>query len=156
MLCRGKFLENDFRHEKDTVDHIIDNVYLGSCKSALEVVEGRPDIKYILNLSQYTLQAPEKIILKLKIDDHPKFQIEQFFDVAHRFIDEAKQNNSGVLIHCFAGFSRSPTIVISYLMKYHNMSFEDAYTYVSNKRVVCPNPGFIEKLKELSSKLICK
>jgi protein-tyrosine phosphatase len=31
------------------------------------------------------------------------------------------------LVHCFAGVSRSASIVIAYLMQEHNMSLKDAY-----------------------------
>jgi protein tyrosine phosphatase len=143
-------MEYDFSCEIDTIDHIIDHLYLGSCKSALDVVKNREDIGYILNLSQYTLFAPGKNVMSLNIDDCPDFPIELSFDKAHKFINEAKHNNSGILVHCRAGVSRSPTIVISYLMKYHNMSFENAYKHVLTKRKIAPNHGFVEKLKRFN------
>jgi hypothetical protein len=57
---KGYFTEYDFSTETDTVDHIIGHIYLDSCESCLNIVNNRPDIKYILNLSQYKLYAPEK------------------------------------------------------------------------------------------------
>lgn len=146
---RGYFLEYNFSFENDTVDHIIDHIYLGSCKSALEAVDHRPDIKYILNLSQYRLYAPEKRVMELDVEDEPEFPIELCFSTAHRFIAEAKKNNTAVLVHCRAGISRSATIVISYMMKYYNFSFDAAYAHVFARRnVIRPNDGFLIKLRE--------
>ena len=56
-----------------------------------------------------------------------------------------------VLVHCAVGKSRSPTIVMAYLMKHHNMSLKDAYNLVMQKRRlpglnVCPNNSFMRQL----------
>jgi len=59
-----------------------------------------------------------------------------------------------VLVHCFAGVSRSSTIVISYLMKKLNWSYREALEHVRKQRwVVNPNPGFVRQLKRLETKL---
>ena len=39
-----------------------------------------------------------------------------------------------ILIHCLVGRSRSVTIIIAYLMKYHHMTADDALKYIVNKR----------------------
>ena len=77
------FTEYDFSQEQDTSDQINDFMYLGSCKSCLDVVNHRPDIKYILNLSQYKLFAPNKNVLELDIDDCPDTNIIKYFDKSH-------------------------------------------------------------------------
>jgi atypical dual specificity phosphatase len=57
-------------------------------------------------------------------------------------------NNINVLVHCFAGKSRSASVIIGYLMKYHNMRFEEAYTYVKHIRPsIDPNIGFYCQLQ---------
>ncbi|MCK9607825.1 MAG: dual specificity protein phosphatase family protein [Methylomonas sp.] len=59
-----------------------------------------------------------------------------------------------ILIHCQAGISRSPTIVIAYLMIYHRMKLNDAYAYLLKLRPrVFPNPQFMRDLMELEFKL---
>ena len=53
-----------------------------------------------------------------------------------------------VLVHCNAGVSRAPSIVIGYLMLREGLPFEDAYGQVKVARPsVCPNPGFYQQLQ---------
>lgn len=53
----------------------------------------------------------------------------------------------GVLCHCHHGKSRSVTIVAAYLIKYHNMSADEALSFIKNKRTqIDPNPGYIKQL----------
>ena len=41
-----------------------------------------------------------------------------------------------VLVHWYAGVSRSATLMIAYLMKTNNMTFNDAHKYVKLKRCI--------------------
>ncbi|GBG81190.1 hypothetical protein CBR_g31863 [Chara braunii] len=53
-----------------------------------------------------------------------------------------------VLVHCFAGVSRSASVVVAYLMKKEKLSFKEAF--LSLKKVhphACPNQGFREQLQ---------
>jgi hypothetical protein len=58
-----------------------------------------------------------------------------------------------VLIHCFAGKSRSVTILLSYLLRL-GWSLTDAYEHVKRCRpALGPNPGFMAQLRELEIEL---
>ncbi|KAJ7474962.1 protein-tyrosine phosphatase-like protein [Mycena latifolia] len=49
----------------------------------------------------------------------------------------------GVLVHCQQGVSRSPSIVIAYLIRNHAMSYDAALAFVKRKHACArPNPGF--------------
>jgi len=75
--------------------------------------------------------------------DVPWQDISKYFLVAIRFIKEALSNGGKVLVHCYAGVSRSATIVIAYLMQEHNLGYYEAMTFVKRKRPeVFPNAGF--------------
>ncbi|KAI5782796.1 protein-tyrosine phosphatase-like protein [Pyronema domesticum] len=58
-------------------------------------------------------------------------------------------DNGRVLVHCVEGVSRSPSIVLAYLMSERGMSYKQALRVVKLRRgVVCPNLGFERQLKE--------
>jgi dual specificity MAP kinase phosphatase len=64
------------------------------------------------------------------------------------------KNNGKILVHCQAGRSRSPTIVMAYLMKSQNMTFKQVSDYVISKRsVVRPNISFALYLMRLEQEL---
>lgn len=54
-----------------------------------------------------------------------------------------------VYVHCNAGVSRSASFVIAYLMRELAMTFEEAFTFVKQKRPqIMPNHGFVTQLKQ--------
>jgi len=58
------------------------------------------------------------------------------------------------LVHCFAGHSRSASFVIAYLMKYYEMTYDDALEFVQKKReTVSPNDGFVTQLRSYGQRL---
>merc|ERR1719336_3248916 len=80
--------------------------------------------------------------------------LKQFFEEAFEFIDRAKASSNGVLIHCQAGVSRSPTIAVAYLMKYYPMAMSDAYKFVKRHRsIISPNLNFMGQLYEFEQGL---
>jgi protein-tyrosine phosphatase len=75
---------------------------------------------------------------------------------AIQFIREGIKSG-GVLVHCFAGVSRSATCVIAFLMQEKKLQFDQAFTFVSKKRpVVFPNMGFQQQLLEFQKLLNIK
>ena len=65
------------------------------------------------------------------------------------FTESARTSGSNILIHCHAGISRSPTIVVAYLMQSQNMSLNSAYKFVESKRpIISPNFSFVGQLYE--------
>lgn len=56
---------------------------------------------------------------------------------------------TSVLVHCEVGMSRSSTIVIAYLMRYHGMTRDEAYVEVKKRRPLTnPNQGFWKQLSD--------
>lgn len=61
--------------------------------------------------------------------------------------EQARQRNGRVLIHCQAGISRSSTVAIGYIMKYLNLSMNQAYNKVQACRpIIAPNISFVGQL----------
>ncbi len=53
-----------------------------------------------------------------------------------------------VLVHCNAGVSRAPAVVIGYLMSCDGQSFDASLSLVKSARPASsPNPGFLEQLR---------
>ncbi|KAG9349471.1 hypothetical protein JZ751_027916 [Albula glossodonta] len=92
---------------------------------------------------------PDLFVYKtLNILDLPDTIITSYFEECSQFIDQAKAEKGVVLIHCNAGVSRSASVVIGYLMSRDRLSFVEAFASVKRARpAICPNPGFLEQLK---------
>lgn len=72
---------------------------------------------------------------KLSDSDDPS-EIRRFMLVADIIVDSIHTciQKGAVLVHCEMGIQRSPAIVAYYLMKYYNMSSDDAIEFVKNSR----------------------
>lgn len=70
-------------------------------------------------------------------------EIVRRFDAAAALIDEWLRGDKRVLVHCYAGASRSVTAVIWYLMQYEGYSWDDALTLIHRQRNIAnPNIRF--------------
>ncbi|XP_008786853.2 dual specificity protein phosphatase 12-like [Phoenix dactylifera] len=70
-----------------------------------------------------------------------------YLDVCLDFVDESRKEGS-VLVHCFAGVSRSAAVITAYLMRTEQRSLEDALESLREScEFICPNDGFLDQLK---------
>ncbi len=103
-------------------------------------------IKQILTIGKELPQHQTNDFSKvyISLDDAPHEKISDHFHTAHEFIYKAP-----TLVHCYAGISRSATLVISYLMKHKGMSLNAAIQHCRKVRpIVNPNHGFIDQLSK--------
>uniref|UniRef100_A0A7N0RCP9 Dual specificity protein phosphatase 1 n=1 Tax=Kalanchoe fedtschenkoi TaxID=63787 RepID=A0A7N0RCP9_KALFE len=150
---------NTFKcYKEDKIpDCIHEGLYLGSVGAATnKSLLKELNITHVLTVA-YSVAPPypEDFTYKvIEVVDKEDTNLEKYFDECIDFIDEAKRQGGGVLVHCIVGKSRSPTIVAAYLMKRHGMSSAEALLHVKNKRpLVNPNSGFVSQLHNLERSL---
>ena len=118
--------------------------------------EQHPNIQAVLTVaSSLRPPAPALDCHVVQVLDSPDASIAPHFASTSAFIHKARQNGKGVLVHCFAGKSRSATVVAAYLMQYGGMDLAGALNAVRAARPqVCPNSGFLHQLEQLQQELV--
>uniref|UniRef100_A0A8C6Z8T9 protein-tyrosine-phosphatase n=1 Tax=Nothoprocta perdicaria TaxID=30464 RepID=A0A8C6Z8T9_NOTPE len=115
------------------------------------------DIGYVLNASNTCPKPdfiPESHFLRVPVNDSFCEKILPWLDKSVDFIEKAKASNGCVLVHCLAGISRSATIAIAYIMKRMDMSLDEAYRFVKEKRpTISPNFNFLGQLLDFEKKI---
>lgn len=119
-------------------------IYLGSQRAA----PIKSDVDAIVNC---TLNFPNhhERTCRIAVSDECAANILVYLDGATSFMHSVLQapKNTSVLVHCQMGISRSATVVVSYLMRYHNMTAVEALEIIRQSRPRArPNPGFWEQL----------
>ncbi|CAM2713566.1 unnamed protein product [Rotaria socialis] len=147
----------DFDLQHYPMTHIIDGLFIGSEANAKNLEElSSTQIRHIVNVTSHVpAYHPDQFnYYHISADDTQKQNLLNHFDQAYQFIHKAIENNEKVLVHCVAGISRSPAIVISFLMRYAQMNMNDAYEFVKKKRpIVSPNINFMGQLLQYETKL---
>lgn len=72
-----------------------------------------------------------------------QYEMENIIQFILPILDKKLKEGKNIYIHCEAGISRSPTIVVAYLMEYFYYSLEEAISYIKLFRPqIYPNCGF--------------
>ena len=131
--------------------HIIDNIYLGSAYNVSSVdTLNKYGIERILNVTkEIPCMFPEQFTYKsILVKDTRDSFLESHLEDAYQFIVNSPDKQ--VIVHCYMGSSRSATIVLYYLMKKYNKTYEEALEFVRNKRsCVNLNKNFASELQKL-------
>ncbi|VDN05792.1 unnamed protein product [Thelazia callipaeda] len=116
------------------------NPILISSYHITHIINATNEVPNLKSLSNY-----ERI--KLWIDDTPDTYIYPHLEIQSDQIQSIIADGGRVLVHCVAGVSRSASICLAYLTKYHCRSLRDAYHLMASKRpLVRPNIGFWRQL----------
>ncbi|KAK2859248.1 hypothetical protein Q5P01_003868 [Channa striata] len=137
---------------------ILPHLYLGCQRDVLNKdLMQQNDIAYVLNASNTCPKPdfiPDSHFLRVPVNDSFCEKILPWLDRSVEFIEKAKASNARVLVHCLAGISRSATIAIAYIMKRMDMSLDEAYRFVKEKRpTISPNFNFLGQLLDFEKKI---
>lgn len=97
-----------------------------------------------VNISVYDNEdSSEELLEMCSGPAYVRSDVKTWFQGVFSQIDKYLGSNKRVLVHCFAGSSRSATVVIAYLMSRNSLDFNTAYRFVKEKRYETePNLGF--------------
>eukprot|EP01132_Coremiostelium_polycephalum_P002925 gene2925-3644_t len=127
---------------KDVVMDVADNSNENNIVTKPNSEPSYPNHDKILNIQYF----------RIPIADSGRAKIETYFEEACKFIGAKDENGnvSNVLVHCKQGRSRSPSIIIAYLMKEHQWTLEKAFNHLATKSIkgLTVNDGFKQKLMD--------
>ncbi len=150
-------IPSNFDPQNYPMTEILNGLFIGSESNAKNLEElSSEHIRYIVNVTSHVplYHSDQFHYYHIPADDTQKQNLLDYFDQAYTFISNAIENKEKVLVHCVAGISRSPAIVISFLMRYAHMNMNDAYELVKTKRsIVSPNLNFMGQLLQYEKKL---
>ena len=146
-----------------TTSLISGKLYLGSV-SALNDLD-KYNITFVISLfPAFNCTIPEHITqVEYSISDTPQYsqKMNTILDQTTKLIHTHLTNGCNVLVHCFAGVSRSSTVVLDYLLQHTNVKQICNKEYISIlhyirkfRDVVTPNQGFATLLAERHNLII--
>jgi len=112
-------------------------LYLGNMDHATNnSLLKKKKITHILNVSDVPFGCPKDGIevRHIPLSDFGTTVLKDILVPCFTFIDNAKQKDVRVLVHCVAGVSRSASIVIAYVMKTQKWDLKKSYFYVKKKK----------------------
>mmetsp|Transcript_26433 Transcript_26433/g.60171 ORF Transcript_26433/g.60171 Transcript_26433/m.60171 type:complete len:216 (-) Transcript_26433:3-650(-) len=151
--------EDEDEEDGGDIDEVMPGLFLGGMEGAMQHDElRRRGVTHVLNAASYNLSPsaydPHAFrYLILCAEDTPSENLKRHFDKTTSFIASA-MSSGAVYVHCYAGVSRGPSVVIAFLMMNMGMTFKDAYSVCKRARPqVFPNNGFVNQLMQLEEDL---
>jgi len=89
------------------------------------------------------------------VADRPEEPINHHFERCLKFIAQALLDGGKVLVHCFAGKSRSATICAAYAMATEGTGLRETMARIQHARPIAgPNEGFMNQLRDFEQELV--
>lgn len=136
---------------------IIDNIWLGGIVD-VNNPGFHSKITHVINCTEkeikYKMVRAEEI--QLNLTDEEEFT--DFVEVKNKLLRGARYLNSWntadknqmIMVHCMAGISRSPSVIIAYLMIYKQMTYDYAINLLSKRHgFIRPNKVYESVLRTL-------
>src|SRR5262249_41745744 len=121
-IIKDKLYLGDYFTVQRDIEYIINNKFTCLINVAAEVTYS----KALLNLAK----TNNILLYNFKMMDNLDYNIEKYAHDIAELLSILIKTNQKIYIHCMMGISRSATIVILYLMKYHNMTYTNAFEFV--------------------------
>lgn len=147
MLVSSKNRENK------NITHICDGIYIGSWIASKTSTLRLHKIQSVISVGADPASAFAKGIEYISIDlldneDSAHILINDVLEETLPYIKKNVDNDRKILIHCYAGKSRSVSIVAAYLVKYKGLNVDEAFNFIGKKRPISPNIGFVDALNK--------
>ena len=128
---------------------IVEGLYLGNREDARDLGRlERAGVTHVVNCAEELPNYHEGTLTYLALglrDPDPAFR--GCIERTCAFIDGARAEGKGVLVHCFAGISRSPSMVLAYLCHLGD-SLEQAVKRLGAAAWTDPDVLFLKQLAE--------
>lgn len=137
---------------------VVPDVFLGSIGAAhnREVLQ-RLNITHVLTVAGgFEPKFPSEFTYEcVDVKDVPEERLCVHFDRCLKFIAKCLLDGGRVLVHCFAGKSRSATICAAYVMATEGWTLAEALKAIGDARpAAAPNHGFMTQLASFERELV--
>ena len=107
-------------------------LYIGSATDACSA----DSFDFIVNVTQDIPLYSKQPYIRVPVDDDPGYSpiLFSYLPDATKAIHDYLAMNKTVLVHCFAGRSRSATVIAAYLMSYRGLSKTEAIDFIRTKK----------------------
>ena len=146
-----KVVELKINKENKKPKEVIKGVYLGSIGTAMDKETLHEyGISHILTWAANLTPPFEEDFsyLTIPVLDKNKSNVMIHFEETNEFINKSIENGGNILVHSFAGVSRSSTFILAYLMSEKKMNLAESIWLLKDKNIKWePNMGFMIQLK---------
>ena len=137
---------------------IAPNLYLGSIGAAQSEEQIKEKgITHVLTVARgFEIKNVEGVkYMTVEVADRPDADIRSHFPQCFEFISGAVKSGGNILVHCFAGRSRSASVCAAYIMCHENIRLDEALMRMRLARPqINPNAGFMAQLNQLDEDLM--
>lgn len=152
-VCGHVWADQQHKSHQESVlaTPIIPNfLYLGSYDTA-----SRSELLKAMNITHMLNTVPTcQGLFKNTFTYHTVSTSPPDFSECFQFLDEAHKTGNKVLVYCMSGQSRSPTVVVGYLMTHRGWRLAESYKWVKDKRPsININPDDSQRLMDLEISL---
>lgn len=131
------------------ISQIAEGLFLSGARAVRPARVAELGVTCVVNATAELPNAPlEGVrVVAVRVPDEPSADLGSHLAAAADTIHEELSRGGRVLVHCVAGVSRSPALVLAYLVRHGGMTLRDAFLHVRAARPSArPNSGFFSQL----------